>query len=90
MKHLKTVVVGGNTTTVTFSIKHNNNSTTLDQDLILKKSADGWTAYMEMVDFPPQKTITESAHKLAEWFERMACEIRAHEYDSLNLNDFDS
>lgn len=90
MKHLKSVIVGGNTTTVTFNIRHNNSDTTLDQDLILKKSADGWMAYMEMVDFPHQKTITESAHKLAEWFERMAQAIKTHEYDALDLNHCDS
>lgn len=90
MKKLKSIVVGVNTVTATFTMIHDNSITSLEQDLILKKTPAGWMAKMEMEDFQPQESITKSAHKLAEWFERMANEIKAHEYDTLDLNNCDS
>lgn len=89
MKKLKNITVAGNTVTAVFNISHNNMKTTLDQDLLLTRTGDGWVARMDMQEFPAQKTITASAWKLAEWFERLATEIKATEFDTLNLNDLD-
>ena len=69
-----------------FLIAHDDGTVTLDQDLILTKTPKGWTAEMLMENFPPQKTVTASAWKLAEWMEKMAVAIKASEYDSINLN----
>ena len=90
MKQLKSVVTDEKGVTVTFSIAHNDNVTTVEQELVLRKTVEGWTARMEMVNFPNQSTITQSAHKLAEWFERMAQEIKSHEYDSLEFDGCDN
>ena len=69
-----------------FTVGSDNQKSTLDQDLTLTQTEKGWTAEMPMLDFPPQKTSTAAAWKLAEWMERMAQAIKDREFDQINLN----
>lgn len=73
--------------TARFNVAHNNGQTTVDQDLVLRRYGDGWSAEMSMEGFPEQKTATEAAHKLAEWFDRLAATIKRSEFDIIDLNN---
>lgn len=82
---LKSVVNEEGKLTVIFNIAHNDLTTTVDQDLILKRTSTGWVADMRMEEFPEQKTSTEAALKLGEWLERLGAEIKKHTFDEINL-----
>lgn len=71
---------------VIFKVSSNDTRITLEQELILTKSQDGWTAKMPMDKFPPQETATDSALKLADWMEKMAAAIKDHDFDLIDLN----
>lgn len=72
-----------------FLIIHDDGSVTVDHDLILTKTYKGWVAEMPLTNFPPQETVTASAWKLADWFEKMAAALKDNAFDSINLNSFD-
>ncbi len=87
MKKLVSIENKGGILTAVFNISHCNETTTVEQDLILQKTIYGWTARMEMDGFPELKTVTCAAWKLGDWLERLGSEIKEHTYDSINLND---
>jgi hypothetical protein len=89
VKRLRSLSIENGILMVKFNIAHNNGETTVDQDLILRKTGYGWTADMKMEEFPELKTITAAAWKLAEWLERLGAEIKRHEFDVINLNSID-
>ncbi|MFZ2452624.1 MAG: hypothetical protein WAW36_19115 [Methylovulum miyakonense] len=70
-----------------FSAAHSDGVITVEQDLVLKQIDSKWIAEMPMLDFPPQKTITDAAWKLADWMEKMAAAIKASTFDEINLNN---
>ena len=74
-------------TTARFNVSHDNGESTVDQDLVLRKNANGWTAEMAMAEFQDHDTATAAARKLADWFERLGAELKKLECDSINLND---
>lgn len=78
--------VGAGVIEVVYLVGSNNGKSTLTQPLTLHWDNNGWTASMPMHDFPPQKTVTAAAWKLADWMERMAKAIKSRELDQINLN----
>jgi len=75
-------------TVATYEIAHNNDTTTVRQDLLLTKFGDTWKANMLFDDIDSCDTATEAAHKLADWMERLALALReGNNFDSVNLNN---
>ena len=70
-----------------FHIRHEGEVLVVEQTLTLKRTHNEWIAEMPMDDFPPQKTATEAAIKLADWMEKMAVAIRGATFDTINLNE---
>jgi len=69
-----------------FVVMHDNATTTLDQELHLTRTYEGWKAEIKMDDMPHSKTVTAAAWKTAEWLERLAKAIKSGTYDQINLN----
>jgi len=73
----------------TFNIQDCNRKTTLEQDLVLTKNHEGWTASMVMDGFPPQESTELAVLKLADWFTRMGNAITQdkEKFGVINLNE---
>lgn len=69
-----------------YIIKHDNGTTTLEQELHLHRSYHGWKAEIKMDDMTHSKTVTAAAWKTADWLERLAKAIKSGTYDQINLN----
>ena len=89
MRKLKSISNENGVLVARFNISHNNGTTTVDQDLILKRTSCGWLADIRMENFPELKTVTATAWKMGEWLERLGSEIKKHEFDTINLNSID-
>ena len=72
--------------TARFRIYHDNDSTVVEQDLVLTGHPEGWGAEMRMDDFPLQKTAGDAVLKLADWMERLAVTLRAGQFEKHDIN----
>ena len=73
---------------VTHKISNQNEKTTLELNMDLRKNLHGWRAEIDFGEIPHQETPMESVLLLADWMERMANEIRKHDHhtwDEINL-----
>ena len=89
MKKLTQIGVYEDSISCEYDISHQNNETTLTERLILEKTVSGWLAQLDFSDIPRTETATEAVLKLSEWFERMAVELKKHEYDTFDINTVD-
>lgn len=73
---------------IQYTMGHNNGTTTLEQEVYLRKKGNKWVASISFEDFIPEDSADEAINKLADWLERMSVELRAYkDYHILDYND---
>lgn len=89
MKDLKFLTVGDDEVSVVYKLSHNDvdSQTTLELNLDLRKNAEGWKASIDFDQILPRQNPTDSAFALANWLERMAEELKKHNYDEIDLKN---
>jgi len=73
--------------TCTYELSHNDMKVIMDQGLKLERTNGQWTAEPIITDFPNMPTSHDAAQKLADWMEKMAVTIRAHDFSKINFDE---